>query len=101
MNNKEAQQLLNKIGEQLALIGKAGKMVFGDDSVAVNIDHDDGTKLFYTNALVLHKEEYWLIFTEHNLYHTFHEEDVQVSVYKRLYNDNSKLLEGIVGELGL
>src|SRR5574337_1797073 len=105
MTADEANELMKSIEGELVNRGKKGEYIFGDNCVAVNISHDDGTSMFLTNALMLRKDEWIFVFTEHNGQHFFHNEDVVVSVYKRLYKfddgETSELLEKIVENIKL
>lgn len=48
---------------------------------AVQVIHDEGTVYFFQSAFVRKWNEYFLIFTEHQSYHAFHEDEVQISEF--------------------
>jgi hypothetical protein len=98
MNATETKQLLDTIEAKLCERGKKGEYIFGDNCVAVKVVSDDGSIMFFDNALMVNKDQWHLIFTEHHGQHFFHEEEATVSVYKRLYNNQSGLLDDIIAE---
>ena len=48
----------------------------------VLIEHTDGSRLFYTNALLIKEGEFWMVFTEHHGYQVFHDEDCKVREFE-------------------
>lgn len=92
--SQEAKDFLRELGRHLNERWlKFKKINFGDDCVFVRIDHDDGSSMSYENALVLNHRGYWFILTEHLHYHYFHEEEVAIRTYKRIYSENSSSLQ--------
>jgi len=54
---------------------------------AVKIIHDEGTVLFFDYAFAENHEDWVFIFTEHHGHHVYHESDVLVYQYERIYDD--------------
>ncbi|MFA5048372.1 MAG: hypothetical protein WC516_05125 [Patescibacteria group bacterium] len=52
----------------------------------------EGSFQFYDNAFAMKAQDLWFIFTEHHKYFIYHEDDVRVSMYKRVdvYNFDMK-----------
>lgn len=57
-------------------------------STCVSVEHSDGTRFFFTHAILLMEGPWWMVFTEHHGYHVFHEEDCVVREYQQLWNDH-------------
>jgi hypothetical protein len=72
---QEAERKVEEIGNQLTAYD------FGDYLVHV-VNVDDGAVFTYPDAFVLKWEDWFLVFTEHYLYHRYHEDDHFVVQYK-------------------
>lgn len=49
------------------------------------IDEDEGTVLFYERAFAEKHSDWWYIFTEHHGLHVYDDDEVQVRMYKRIW----------------
>jgi len=94
--NKLAKETANIIGlgesVDIKKMNKSAKEIADKLSAAdkrfrnsVALSFDEGSFQFINNAFAAKQEEYWFIFTEHFGYFVFHESDVDVATYKRIY----------------
>lgn len=79
---KEAYKKLKKLEEE---VWKDG----GDNTVYVQVIHEDGTALFYHRCYAIKKDRWWYIMPEHHESVVYHEEEVKVIKFERLYGENS------------
>ena len=42
------------------------------------------TNVIYDNAFTVKKQEFYIVFTEHNGFHIFHEEEYQIMMYQKI-----------------
>ena len=52
-------------------------------SVSVH-SHTDSTNMFFSAAFAIRKENFYIVFSEHNKYHFFHSDDFRVNMYKNM-----------------
>jgi len=81
-SRKEAEQKMKDVAGTGPRDTKLTGHDFQDDIVAVQ--HGDGTFLFFKSAFALKWKEWYFIFTEHNGYHLFNDEEgmCQITQYQ-------------------
>lgn len=68
-----------------------------ENTVVAKVICQDGSHMFFHDSLVVKYQSYWFIITEHWDSHWFHEDEVDVILYKRLWDHSSILQEFIDG----
>lgn len=48
----------------------------------ISVEHNDGSRFFFTHSIAQKDEYWWMIFTEHHGFHIYHEEDCVVRVFE-------------------
>lgn len=82
MNYKELKTWAQEYNSQLLCTDKRFK-----NCVQVKSNRDM-TNLFYDNAFVIEKYDFYIVFTEHHCYHLFHKDDYVVIMYSNVNNIN-------------
>lgn len=90
MNVKEAREKLNEI-HQTMLERARNDLTNFQGRGCVQIVHQEGTTLFYESAFAVKYDEYWFIITEHHNSIFYHEDEVTVRQYKRVWGSEDRL----------
>lgn len=53
---------------------------------SVKINHEEGTMLFFDGAFSEKYDDYYFVFTEHHGFYVYHEDDVSIRNYKRIWS---------------
>ncbi len=85
LDMKQALEKAKKIDE--------GLLATDFHATCVSVDHDDGTRLFFTHALLMKDGSWWMIFTEHHGFHVYHDEDCTVREFEQKWTQISEDLE--------
>lgn len=55
-----------------------------DITHAVEVVHEDGSRLLFQSAFAIHEDEYFFVFTEHQGSHFYHQDDATIYTYTRV-----------------
>ena len=89
MNIKQAYERLNEIHEEASKhFAKGNNNPFNK---YVHIIHQDGSTMFYYNSFAVHENEYWFILTEHHNAIVYHQDEVEISQYERIWDKDHLL----------
>ncbi len=86
MNIKQAQQKLDNIYTEMSERSKNGFSNFDNIMCVQIIDCHEGTVLFYESAFAVLFDEYWFIITEHHGSTFYHDADIIIRIYERVYD---------------
>lgn len=78
---RNVQHELEDMEARLVKQAKRSKKPVFNPSNAVEVVHEDGSRLFFQSAFMIYKDHYFFVFTEHHGSHYYHEDDVNVYMY--------------------